>query len=273
MPTIQDVKSYWEANPLFSHELVHIGSPAFFHRIDEIKRRDVERFAFGYWSFDQFSGKQLLDIGCGPGWLTVQYARGGANVTAIDLTDKAVKLTRAHLKHYRLDAQVQRANAENLPFADHSFDVVVSSGVLHHTPDTQKAFREAFRVLKPGGLGRITLYRLGILHSRMVFPITRAAMRVLKVKHPGADMSRTAISVEEFIRQYDGAANPVGLAKTNRQWVKDLERAGFCVAGFETHFFPKRFLPFSAKLPGTVHYLLDSWMGTMVYCQLAKIIH
>ena len=214
MPTIHDVRSYWNSHPLFSYEVTDVGSPLFFQSIDAIKRNDVERFALGYWEFDRFPGRKVLDIGCGPGWLTVQYARGGADVTAVDLTDRAVALANAHLAHCGLSANVQQANAERLPFDDNAFDVVVSSGVLHHTPDTQGAFREAYRVLKPGGVAKITLYRLGPLHSPMVFPLTRAAMRWLSVKHPGADLSRTAGNVEDFVRQYDGAITRWGWPKS-----------------------------------------------------------
>jgi SAM-dependent methyltransferase len=270
MPSVQDVQAYWDSNPLFSHELPDVGSAAFFRRVDEIKQSDVERFALGYWEFAEFPGKTLLDIGCGPGWLTVQYARGGAKVTAIDLTSKAVELTRAHLLHYGLGATVEQANAEQLPFQDDAFDVVVSSGVLHHTPDTQRAFREAYRVLKPGGIAKITLYRLGILHSPLVFPITRAMMRLLAVKHPGADMSRAATDVHDFVRQYDGAGNPIGIAKSDSAWVEDFERVGFHVVGVEDHFFPRRFLPFGAFMPAPVHRLLDSRLGTMAYYRLRR---
>ena len=188
----------------------------------------------------------------------------------MDLTDRAVALAKTHLAHYGLSANVQQANAEALPFDDDAFDVVLSSGVLHHTPDTPRAFREAYRVLKPGGVAKITLYRLGPLHSRIVFPLTRAVMRWLAVKHPGADLSRTAGSVEDFVRQYDGADNPVGVAKKTKQWQQDLADAGFSVTGVENHFFPRRFLPSSALIRTSLHRLLDSAFGTMVYFRLQK---
>ena len=81
-----------------------------------------------YWDCARFRGRSVLDVGCGPGWLTVQYAAAGANVTAVDLTPRAVELCRRHLEYRGLSAAVQTGNAEELPFPDDAFDLVVASG-------------------------------------------------------------------------------------------------------------------------------------------------
>lgn len=269
-PSIADVAAYWERHPLLSYEFAAPGTPAFFDALDRVKRDDIERFALRYWDFPGYRGRKVLDIGCGPGWVSVQYAAAGAEVTAVDLTEAAVDLTKKHLAYRGLKATVRQANAETLPFADASFDMVFSSGVLHHTPETMKAFSEAFRVLAPGGLAKITLYRLGILHSPVVFGLTRGVMQALGVKHPGADLGRNARSVEDFVRRYDGDENPIGIAKTDRAWAEDLRRTGFEVIATERHFFPKRFIPAGRLMPGFVHRLADGALGTMVYFNLRK---
>ena len=147
------VREYWQEHPLFSYELSQPGSPEFFDQLDDLKRNDIERFTQSYWSFEQFRGKNVLDVGCGPGWLTVKYAEAGANVRSIDLTPRAVELARRFLALRGLSAVVSEANAEHLPFEDGAFDLVVSSGVIHHTADIPAAFRECQRVLKPGRAG------------------------------------------------------------------------------------------------------------------------
>ena len=238
--------------------------------LDFVKRTDVEVFAMRYWGFDTVAGKSLLDIGCGPGWLTVMYAKHGANATAIDLTDRAVELTRTALVANGVEAKLETANAEQLPFPDEAFDIVVSSGVLHHTPNVFRAIQEAHRVTRRGGTGLITLYRLGILHHRLIFPIVRAVMRLTKTRHPGADLAATASSVEDFVRQYDGASNPVGIAKREHEWRQLLNDAGWTVVATERHYFPSRMVPFLSRAPRWLKKALDRRLATMVYFTLVR---
>src|SRR5437660_9215696 len=88
----------------------------------------------------------------------LQFARCGAKVTSTDLTPRSIEISRQHLALYGESGNFAIADCETLPFADDSFDVAYSNGVLHHTPDTAGAVGEIHRVLRPGGHARVMLY-------------------------------------------------------------------------------------------------------------------
>jgi ubiquinone/menaquinone biosynthesis C-methylase UbiE len=100
-------------------------------------------------------GGRLLDVGTGPGRLLVEIARRrpDAHLTGVDPSADMVAYAREHAQASGLGDTVaaQVAGAENLPFADQTFDVVVSSLSAHHWADRTRAVAEQARVLKPGG--------------------------------------------------------------------------------------------------------------------------
>jgi ubiquinone/menaquinone biosynthesis C-methylase UbiE len=101
-----------------------------------------------------FDGAQVLEIGCGTGNITqrLKRAQPGAQVTGVDPDPRA--LARAGRKlRTAADIRFDRGYAQELPYADESFDRVLSSMMLHHLDDDVKgaAVAEAFRVLRPGG--------------------------------------------------------------------------------------------------------------------------
>ena len=113
---------------------------------------------FPFARFHESTEKTVLDIGVGLGADHQQFAQAGAQLTGIDLTERAVDHTRCRLQAFGLHSDLSTGDAENLAFSDESFDVVYSWGVLHHSPDTGKAVREVFRVLRWGGVARIMIY-------------------------------------------------------------------------------------------------------------------
>jgi ubiquinone/menaquinone biosynthesis C-methylase UbiE len=114
--------------------------------------------------FEAFRGARLLEIGCGMGTDLLQFARGGARCTGIDLTPRSVEITRHRFKLYGADGNFMISDGERLPFRSESFDVVYSNGVLQHTPDTAGSIREVHRVLRPGGVAKIMLYHRNSLN-------------------------------------------------------------------------------------------------------------
>jgi ubiquinone/menaquinone biosynthesis C-methylase UbiE len=156
--TKEAVRNYWEAAPCGSSlTTAEPGSRAFFDEIEAARYR-LEPFIPKFAEFESWRGKRVLEIGVGLGTDFVRFARGGARVSGIDLTEASIELVRQRLALEGLDADLRVADAEALPFSDASFDLVYSWGVLHHTPDTASALAEIKRVLAPHGEARIMLY-------------------------------------------------------------------------------------------------------------------
>lgn len=154
-----------------------IGTREFFDRV-EAHRYDV----YATWmrevmEFGGFAGRDLLEVGCGMGSDLVQFARGGARVTGLDYTPRSVEITRRRFDVYGLAGRFLVGDAENLPFDEASYDVVYSNGVLHHTPDTQRAIDEVYRVLRPGGTAKIMLYHRSSLYYWFVIILRFGLLR------------------------------------------------------------------------------------------------
>ena len=143
------------------HEL---GTREFFDAVERNRYTDYAPWMPQLMGFDQFSGASLLEIGCGMGTDLLQFARGGALCTGVDLTPRSVQIARHRFATYGQKGSFMISDAEKLPFKANSFEVVYSNGVLHHTPDTQCAIDEVHRVLCPGGVAKVMLYHRNSLN-------------------------------------------------------------------------------------------------------------
>ena len=164
MTTRTRIQNYWESRqPGLKHSKNEIGSREFF---DEVEReRYGDPFKYQYLKaeaeFDRYPNKMVLEIGLGLGTDILQFAKNGARVCGIDLTEGAVKLTQRRFLQEGLDGDFRQADFVNLPYEDNHFDLVYSFGVLHHSPETDRGVAEIFRVLKPGGKAIVMLYHKG----------------------------------------------------------------------------------------------------------------
>lgn len=171
-------------------------------------RYQLEPYLKPFARFADGRGKDVLEIGVGMGADHLEWAKSHPrSLTGIDLTERAIGFTCARLNHAAhhtgnhadittyhagFTSQTYVADAENLPFSDQSFDLIYSWGVLHHSPDTAKAFAEAARVLRPCGTARIMIYhtfsltglmlwaRYGLLKGRPFLPLATVYSRYLE---------------------------------------------------------------------------------------------
>ena len=94
-------------------------------------------------------GLKVLEVGCGVGDFALYLSQQGAEVTAIDFSSQAIKLATEKTKVQGSNVNFMVADAQAVPFAENSFDLVVSCECLEHVPSPQLALNEMYRVLKP----------------------------------------------------------------------------------------------------------------------------
>ncbi len=155
---IEVVAKFWNVDACGSHFIKDYKNKQHFYEKYLEYRYSTLCFIPLLVPFSKAKAKSVLDIGCGNGADGAMFAINGAKYTGVDLTQTAVDATRDHFKALGLTGNFQIENAEKLSFADNTFDIVYSFGVLHHTPNPAKAIKEVFRVLKPNGKAIVMLY-------------------------------------------------------------------------------------------------------------------
>jgi SAM-dependent methyltransferase len=128
-------------------------------QLDSASARSESRDAFVQktgLSLQELRGKLVLDVGCGMGRFAEVVAEAGARVVGVDLS-RAVDAAASNLARFE-NAAVVQADLFSPPFATEAFDVIYSIGVLHHTPNTRKAFLSLIPHLRKGGRIAIWVY-------------------------------------------------------------------------------------------------------------------
>lgn len=136
--SIQKVKDYWNARPCnIRHSTAEIGTREYFDQV-EARKYFVEPHIPAFAEFDKWKGKKVLEIGCGIGTDTMNFARAGAQVTAVDLSSESLALAKKRAEVFGLTDQINfyEANAERLSeyIPAEKYDLIYSFGVIHHSP-------------------------------------------------------------------------------------------------------------------------------------------
>jgi len=273
-PTLQEIRDFWERNPLFVGESrAPLGSATFF---DEHRRVYVEDCFAGMLDprlFPNDRDIKVFDAGCGVGMWSAEFARRGyRSVKACDLTMSAAITTRIRVASVKSTGEfdVFQGNIEELPLGNEIFDYINCQGVLHHTPDPERAIREFNRILRPGGTMLVSVYFRGIplrLWSRCGSLMSRLSV-VSRIGLAGRGRAAllTEVNTEELVRKYDGEDNPLGIAYDRNTFCQLL--APFEIEEIFLHSFPARAMPI--RIPHVVHRFLDRYFGLLIFAQVRK---
>lgn len=161
---------------------------------------------------------QVLDAGCGPGFLSRDLLDRGFDVRSMDLSEGMIEEARRNIGAQR--ARLSRGSIEQLPYGDAQFDLVCCCGVIEYLEDYERAAREFLRVLRPGGV-LILPTTSAYAPANLLYPLVEAAK--------GVDLLRRAFHAppkRDFAMHFHAP----------RRMRRRLEQVGFTVVR-ERYFF------------------------------------
>jgi len=141
---IDKVRDYWNTRPCnIRHSNKEVGTKEYFDEV-EARKYFVEPHIPLFAEFEKWKGKKVLEIGCGIGTDTINFARAGAIVTAVDLSEKSLEVAKKRAECFGYNIRFYQVNAERLSetVPVEEYDLVYSFGVIHHTPHPELVINE-----------------------------------------------------------------------------------------------------------------------------------
>jgi ubiquinone/menaquinone biosynthesis C-methylase UbiE len=162
-------RTWWEATPMRYDWRAGIAAPPgsreYFEEVDRRFLSSARKYL--PWKnipfealipYAALADKDVLEIGVGQGTHAQLIAPRCKSFTGIDLTEHAAVMTAKRFEVFGIPGRIMRMDAEEMSFADGSFDYVWSWGVIHHSADTRRVLQEMKRVLRPGGKCSVMIY-------------------------------------------------------------------------------------------------------------------
>jgi 2-polyprenyl-3-methyl-5-hydroxy-6-metoxy-1,4-benzoquinol methylase len=230
--SVRDVQRYWDTRPCnIRHSPKPVGSKEYFDEV-EARKYFVEPHIPAFAEFDRWQGKRVLEVGCGIGTDSINFARAGARLTAVDLSGESLRIAEQRAKVMGVAERIEfvHANAEELTSAVSGgpYDLVYSFGVVHHTPRPERALAEMRTLVAPGGTLKLMVYH----------------RRSWKVGAIVVGQGRGRIwKTNELVATHSEAQTgcPVTYTYSRRQARELVERSGFRVEEVRVdHVFPYR---------------------------------
>jgi len=270
---IDHVREYWDRRPCnIRHSTKTPGSREYF---DEVEKRKyfVEPHIPRFAEFPRWQDKRVLEIGCGIGTDTINFARNGASVTAVDLSEKSLEMARKRAEIFGLADRIRfyHGSAEQLEqvVPPQTFDLIYSFGVIHHTPHPERVLEQLGSYSRPGTTVKFMVYNR---HSWKVFWIllTYRKCQFWRLK--------------ELIARYSEAETgcPVTYSYSRRELRELMERHGFRVKRVQIeHIFPYRIRDYVQYryirewyfrwMPEPLFHILERMLGWHL-CVTAEVI-
>lgn len=274
-----DIKEYWDKNPMaYFSEAKGI---KFFNELTRKFRKWTspfgqdeknEKIFSKVINYDSLKNKRVLEVGCGLGTMTEEFAREQSKIIGLDITPKGAYITKKRLNTFNLDGHSVNADAENLPFKNEYFNFVFSWGVIHHTPNTQQAINEMYRVLKKNGIAKLMLY-----HKRSIHYYVNILLKFGLLKGEKFKLTQTEL-ISKYTDNHDPEKKGAPLTKLYtknevEQMFKRFSKIEVRIDGFrgEIENQPAKFLPLLKYLvPKSVIDIILKKIGFYLWITVKK---
>jgi len=159
---IEQVRDFWDRRPCnIRHSPKPVGTQEYFDEV-EARKYFVEPHILRFAEFERWRGRKVLEIGCAIGTDTINFARHGAQVTAVELSEKSLEVARQRAEVYGLQNRIRfyLGNAEELTtfVPVEPYDLIYSFGVIHHTPHPERIIEQMRNYVRPGSMVKIMVY-------------------------------------------------------------------------------------------------------------------
>jgi len=247
-PTINEVENFWDSRPCnIKHSNAEIGTIEYFNEVER-RKYFVEPHIVDFANFDKWSGKKVLEVGCGIGTDAVNFARNGAVYTGIELSKESLTLAKKRFELFNLKGTFLKGNAEELDnvLEDVKYDLIYSFGVLHHTPNLSLALKQIRNYCHEKSKVKIMVYASNSYKQKMI--------------EAGLDQPEA---------QY---GCPIANTYTRDEITEILKENGFKITSiYQSHIFPYQVEPYKnyqyskqpwfANMPAEVFEVLEKNFG------------
>jgi len=216
-----EVETHWSRHTIKNWH-IHNKSTS----LNYIKEMDLMYpYYFDYCNlYGDHTGESIMDYGCGPGNDLAGFVHysNAKEIIGVDISIKALTESRMRLAlHGKEKSKVQlfkiSEKSSSIPMPDNSIDYLQCLGVLHHTTEPDKVLKEFYRVIKPGGSGKIMVYNLESLYINLTIPYEQ---QILRGQYPG-------LTAYEAYQEFGDSGAPICLAYTPEEFRLMLRKAGF----------------------------------------------
>lgn len=160
MDKLQQIKNFWDNRPCnIKHSPKPVGTKEYFNEVEK-RRYFVEPHIPFFAQFEKWKGKKVLELGCGIGTESVNFARAGADITLVELSGKSLDLCKKRFEVYNLKGSFYCGNIEELSsfVPVEKYDLIYSFGTIHHACFPEKVFAEIKKYCSPHTEVRVMLY-------------------------------------------------------------------------------------------------------------------